>query len=530
MENKNTTQACRNYLLKCNFSANKLEIILLTDTGSAVQQYTGKLHTGNKYAFIFSDQETVKRFEQSDASKFTEKIFDDPRCILQIENVATLIAIDEHRRLFVANDWYGVKAVYYKLVHDGIWLSDNLHSLIDKTGIDEMALIEHFMFGYTGEKTPYKGVFKLPAGHYLTIDTGITISSYRPAESLNKILDNSCKNDIITSFADAVRQLKMPFTTGLTSGKDSLAIASALKSKPVATTFGHANSSDVEQGRRIAAECGLHWKYASLCDVQEAKKYAHEIALRSAGLATASYMDMYKMFKIAEANIFLFGEGGECIRDFFPPGDSVRERLKNYVTPFELLSNLFEKQIFEEKNINDSNYFDRVFPGNLENNAKSLLEFYRYYRMSGNFAQRTSILNNKYSPFLATKFILATYDLNPVNFENSGIHRMIIESLNPDLLTFFDKPLQAEKSVQNWDLRMGAEIGRYIRDSITNMNIPAYLPFSGTGLINLATENYQKPEQRRNYFLLRVLSFLLFHNMPARPEPAYQVIFSSCAA
>lgn len=90
-----------------------------------------------------------------------------------------LVIRDETRReLFCARDPFGVQSLYYCRTGDGkLCFASTLQPIVDSPGflkeIDPEALQYYMIFGYpVGERTLYKGVFKLPPGRFLIFRDG----------------------------------------------------------------------------------------------------------------------------------------------------------------------------------------------------------------------------------------------------------------------------------------------------------------------------------------------------------------------
>jgi hypothetical protein len=102
-----------------------------------------------------------------------------------------------------------------------------------------------------------------------------------------------------------------------------------------------------------------------------------------------------------------------------------------------------------------------------------LRHFYRFARMPGNFSLRHAVLGSlrqKHSPFLDTRFIEATYGLTPEWYADSRLHRAIIATARPSLVSFFDHPVESPVATQDWPARfagpIGTEVYRLLRGSL----------------------------------------------------------------
>src|SRR5579859_7254984 len=86
------------------------------------------------------------------------------------------------RRLLLVRDRLGIKPLYYQLLPDGIAFASELKALLvlGQPEIDRSAVRDFLFHGYIpAPKTIYRGIAKLPAGHWLTWQAGrICIERY----------------------------------------------------------------------------------------------------------------------------------------------------------------------------------------------------------------------------------------------------------------------------------------------------------------------------------------------------------------
>ena len=106
------------------------------------------------------------------------------------------------QKLILARDRAGKKPLYYLKTRESLCFASELKALKAAGGIDfeldEDALYQYLTFGYIpAPKTIYKDVFKIPAGHYMTVD-----------KKLDQVLQPYWKaawgEKIVISFDDAV--------------------------------------------------------------------------------------------------------------------------------------------------------------------------------------------------------------------------------------------------------------------------------------------------------------------------------------
>ena len=99
-------------------------------------------------------------------------------CVAELNGMFAFALWDERRRrLLLARDRFGVKPLYYTTVGHTLAFASEIKAFLAlpdfKAAPDPFALAEHFTFQNTfGDRTFFKGVKLLPAGHYLLCQDG----------------------------------------------------------------------------------------------------------------------------------------------------------------------------------------------------------------------------------------------------------------------------------------------------------------------------------------------------------------------
>ena len=186
------------------------------------------------------------------------------------------------KTLFLARDRTGEKPLYYAAHQDRFCFSSELKALLmllpHTPELDPLSIDLYLHYHYVPEpRTPFKEVFKLPAGHYLLVDDHRAIAPIRywsldqiapvegdPAELIRAELDRAIE---LTLRSD------VPVGIALSGGLDSGGIAAlaAPKYKDVLQAFsvGYSGSPDCDerqQAKELANHLGLPF---------------HEVELRS---------------------------------------------------------------------------------------------------------------------------------------------------------------------------------------------------------------------------------------------------------
>jgi len=89
---------------------------------------------------------------------------------------------DATRTTVLASDFAGVRPLYYAVKSGHALWSSHLQSLVDATGIsdlDEQYMGAFLLYGGCPNRTPYKGIYSVPAGHAVSVSsTGTKISRF----------------------------------------------------------------------------------------------------------------------------------------------------------------------------------------------------------------------------------------------------------------------------------------------------------------------------------------------------------------
>jgi len=121
------------------------------------------------------------RFYTSSDTEVIVHLYEDlgPRCVEKLNGMFAFAIWDEKtRRLLLARDRVGVKPLYYCLSRGSFLFASEVKAILEfgiERELDHEAFIDYLTLGYVlGEKTFFKGIRQLPAGHFLTITDEIT--------------------------------------------------------------------------------------------------------------------------------------------------------------------------------------------------------------------------------------------------------------------------------------------------------------------------------------------------------------------
>lgn len=150
---------------------------------------------------------------------------------------AFVIWDSENKTLFGARDYFGIKPFYYSMFEDKLIFSSETKNILEFPGfkkeVNEEALEQYLSFQYSVlPETFFKGIYRLPAGHYMTYKEGnLEIQRYfdpmmEPEEKGN--LDNVVTEieNIVKDTIDAHMVADVEVGSLLSSGVDSSYVVS----------------------------------------------------------------------------------------------------------------------------------------------------------------------------------------------------------------------------------------------------------------------------------------------------------------
>ncbi len=149
----------------------------------------------------------------------------------------------QNKEVFIARDFFGIKPLYYLTKGEKIVaFSSEIKSFLDipwfKVEVNDSAVYNYLSFQYNPlPETFFSGVYKLPPGHYMKIDTEKNTTEVRKYWSFNFDVDNSLdeketRNKIALTMKDSVEHhmiADVPVGSFLSGGIDSSIIATLMQ-------------------------------------------------------------------------------------------------------------------------------------------------------------------------------------------------------------------------------------------------------------------------------------------------------------
>jgi len=196
---------------------------------------------------------------------------------------AFVIYNNETDEIFAARDYFGIKPFYYAVFDDNLIFASEIKAMPEYPGfvkeINHNALEAYMSFQYSVlDETFFKGVYKLPAAHYLLFKEGkVVIARYWQAEfnteadgrrlSLERLVD---KIDAVMGDSIAAHQVSdVEIGTFLSSGVDSSLIAARFGGKKSFTVgFDYDGYSEIDYAENLSKDKGIT-NHAKLITTEE---------------------------------------------------------------------------------------------------------------------------------------------------------------------------------------------------------------------------------------------------------------------
>jgi len=213
---------------------------MLSKDGSVALVFNGEIYNFRELRQRLESRGHVFR-TSSDTEVLLELYLEKDVSMLDDLNGMFAFAVwdEQKRRLFMARDRMGKKPFYYCMQKRRLSFASELFSLIhDKTiprDLFPQAVFEYLLYDFIpAPHTIFRGVNKLPAGHYAILDSGgLTLSPYwSPPARTEPMNYFSTKNELAALLSDAVvKRLvsDVPLGSFLSGGLDSTLVTSLMR-------------------------------------------------------------------------------------------------------------------------------------------------------------------------------------------------------------------------------------------------------------------------------------------------------------
>jgi asparagine synthase (glutamine-hydrolysing) len=236
------------------------------------------------------------------------------------------------KRIFLARDPIGIKPLHYGLTSKGdLVFASELKGLLAhpdvQRRIDPQALEDYMAFGYVPDpKTIYRGIFKLPPGHWLSWHAGETAPVPRQYWDVPFTLDGGVALDdataqlrsLLDSSVTSQMVADVPLGAFLSGGVDSSAVVASMSRasrQPVRTCsigFDHGGFDETEYARIVARR----WNTSHFEKQVSANDYGlldTLAAVYDEPFSDSSALPTYRVCELArtQVTVALSGDGGD---------------------------------------------------------------------------------------------------------------------------------------------------------------------------------------------------------------------------
>lgn len=226
--------------------------------------------------------------------------------------------------LFAARDHFGIKPFYYGQMNGTLFFGSEIKSFLPHPNFEmefnKQALKPYLTFQYPVLKeTFFKGIFKLPAAHYMTYEKGkLTVNRYwepqfNPEE---KTLDSFVEeiDDVVRESVKAHTIADVKVGSFLSSGVDSSYVASILRPDQTFTVgFSTENFSEIDNAKELSNELGIE-NVSQVLDPEECFNDLSKIQyMMDEPHSNPSIIPLYYLARLASEHVtvVLSGEGAD---------------------------------------------------------------------------------------------------------------------------------------------------------------------------------------------------------------------------
>jgi asparagine synthase (glutamine-hydrolysing) len=246
---------------------------------------------------------------------------------------------DRAQKLFAVRDRYGVKPLFYAQHQGVLYLASEMKALF-AAGVP--AVWDHESV-YSGvglrapEKTLFRGVHALPAGHYLVADPQGTARvrqywdiAYPEASSAKPLSDGEYIEGFRAALDEAVRirlRADVPVGCYLSGGLDSCAVlglAAQHRSDPIRAftlRFEHADYDEGAIAREMAEKAGAEWTPIPISQHSLADNFSDALYHAEAACVNSHFVAKYMLSRVvrdAGFKVVLTGEGSDEVLGGYP--------------------------------------------------------------------------------------------------------------------------------------------------------------------------------------------------------------------
>ena len=230
----------------------RLSIIDLKTGAMPISNYNKSLwivFNGEIFNYIELREELIQKnhiFETTSDTEVIVHLFEEygPEFVNKLNGQFAIAIWDKNKEeLFLARDRVGIRPLFYTEVDNNFVFASEIKSLLEYPNVNPIisakALSQYFTFWTSlPPATVFKGIYELPPGHYMTINSKGKLSKaywqlpiYKPSEYKFVTIDSAIK-EFESIFSDAVKlrlRADVPVAAYLSGGLDSSVTTSFIK-------------------------------------------------------------------------------------------------------------------------------------------------------------------------------------------------------------------------------------------------------------------------------------------------------------
>jgi asparagine synthase (glutamine-hydrolysing) len=236
-----------------------------------------------------------------------------------------------NRRVVLASDFAGIRPLYYSQRPAALFWSDDLDALVTRAGIntlDELYVAGFLMVGGCPNRTPYAGIYSVPAGHAVSVTpSGSTTHCLWPLPTQNQTRytdERKYDEEFRELFREAVAvrlQTSDPVMAELSGGLDSSSVVcmahhlirsgGAPAPRLASISYVTRGSLDVPFIQEVEAHCGISGRHLSTEDAAlvSAADIVEATPAESGPLEKATA----EAARREGARVFLTGQNGDLV-------------------------------------------------------------------------------------------------------------------------------------------------------------------------------------------------------------------------
>ncbi len=260
--------------------------------------------------------------------------------------------------VFAARDYFGIKPFYYSLKDNNLVFSSEVKGILEfpdiERKVNEQALEQYLAFQYSVlPETFFKGIFKLPAGHYMTFKDGeLEINRYfnplmEPVKNADKPLEETVSEieELVHETTNAHMIADVEVGSLLSSGVDSSYVVSEFpgtKTFTVGFLDKDSKYNEIKYAESLAKELGKENYSKNISSDEYFDVIPKVMYYMDEPLADPSCIALYFVDKLAaeQLKVVLSGEGAD---EFFGGYNIYHEPIS--LKPFKYIPRFIKKPV-----------------------------------------------------------------------------------------------------------------------------------------------------------------------------------------